>query len=145
MTESMASLVGNFFEKQNLGKIFGNYKSTEELQEARKAHQAAEAEYRSKFRASLDSDDDLKKDMFLSINKRNSLNKLKEVHFRYRTALKELIAEKKLNDAKQSSAGSNEDAISQKNELVAHFSKINLKLIKNICLKDWVSLIFIRK
>tara|TARA_B100000029_G_scaffold312714_1_gene305164 strand:- start:699 stop:1535 length:837 start_codon:yes stop_codon:yes gene_type:complete len=35
--------------------------------------------------------------------------------------------------------------ISQKNELVAHFSKINLKLIKNICLKDWVSLIFIRK
>ena len=34
---------------------------------------------------------------------------------------------------------------SQKNDLVNYFNKINFKLIKNICLRDWVSLIFIKK
>ena len=93
--EAMENLVGGIFTKHNLGKTFGNYKTDKELQEARKKHQEAEADYKKKFRRTLDGDDDMKKDMFISINKRNALDKLKQVHAEYRTALKDLISQKK--------------------------------------------------
>ena len=36
MGDPMASLVAGLFEKNNLSKVFGNYQSDAELQEARK-------------------------------------------------------------------------------------------------------------
>ena len=116
MTDGM-SWLGNFFKEQNMEKTFGNYKSDKELQEARKKHQEAEAEYKKKFRRTLDGNDEMKKDMFISINKRNALDKLKQVHAEYRTALKDLISQKKLNDIKQHGSGDDGDEISAKKEL----------------------------
>ena len=116
MGDPMASLVASLFEKNNLSKVFGNYQSDAELQEAREKHQKAQNEYRAKFRNTLDNNEDMKKDMFISMNKRNALEELKGIHANYRKALKELIAEKKLNDAKQSAAGHSVDSKALKSE-----------------------------
>ena len=112
----MASLVASLFEKNNLSKVFGNYQSDAELQEARKKHQEAQNEYRAKFRNTLDNNEDMKKDMFLSINKRNALEELKGIHANYRKALEKLIAQKKINDSKQSAAVEEDDSLALKSE-----------------------------
>lgn len=116
MGDPMASLVASLFEKNNLSKVFGNYQSDAELQEARKKHQEAQNEYRAKFRNTLDNNEDMKKDMFLSINKRNALEELKGIHANYRKALEKLIAQKKINDSKQSAAVEEDDSLALKSE-----------------------------
>lgn len=116
MGDPMASLVASLFEKNNLSKVFGNYQSDAELQEAREKHQEAQNEYRAKFRNTLDNNEDMKKDMFLSINKRNALEQLKGIHANYKKALEKLIAQKKINDSKQSATVEEDDSEALKSE-----------------------------
>lgn len=131
MGDPMASLVADLFEKNNLSKVFGNYQTDTELQKAREKYNEAQNEYKAKFRNTLNNDDDMKKDMFLSINKRNALEELKGIHANYRKALEKLIAEKKLNDAKQSAAGTDDDSKALRSEY-NNLKFMNLDLNNNL-------------
>ena len=122
----MDDLITDIFKKNNLSSTLKNYNNEKDLQEAREKHQEAQNEYRRQFRTTLDSNEDMKKDMFITINKGNAINSLKIIHKNYREAIKELILQKKINDSKTMS-DSNDD-VNVSSQEVKQLQKLNLDL-----------------